>query len=58
VFRIDYDNFYITNGVRMPLKWTINGPRENKLVYTIDTVQVSPVEDNRFARPGVQTAAR
>jgi len=58
VFRIDYDNFYITNGVRMPLTWTINGPRENKLVYTIDTVQVSPVEDNRFARPGVQTAAR
>jgi cytochrome c553 len=58
VFRIDYDNYYITNGVRMPMTWTINGPRENKIVYTIDTVQVSPVEDNRFARPGVQTAAR
>ncbi len=58
VFRIDYDNFYITNGVRMPLTWTINGPRENKLVYTIDTVQVSPVEDSRFARPGAQTAGR
>jgi len=58
VFRIDYDNYYITNGVRMPMTWTINGPRENKIVYTIDTVQVSPVEDSRFARPGVQTAAR
>ena len=50
-FRIDYDNFYIANGVRMPLQWTVNGPRQAMLVYKLDSVQMSPVEDSRFAKP-------
>ena len=51
--RIDYDNYYITNGVRMPMTWTINGPRENKIIaHTIDTVQVSPVEDSKICPAG------
>ena len=58
VFRIDYDNFYVTNGIRMPLQWTVNGPRESILVYTFDSAQVSPIEDSRFARPATSTAAR
>jgi len=57
-FSIDYDNFYITNGVRMPLKWTVNGPREAILVYEIDSAQVSPVEDSRFAKPGAPVTQR
>lgn len=51
VFRIDYDNFLVTNGIRMPLQWTVNGPREAILVYKFDSAQVSPIEDSRFARP-------
>lgn len=58
VFSIDYDNFYITNGVRMPLQWTVNGPREAILVYKIDSVQVSPMEDTRFARPATPVTQR
>ena len=50
-FRIDYDNFYIVNGVRMPLQWTVNGPRQAVLVYKLDSVQMSPVEDAKFAKP-------
>ena len=51
VFSIDYDNFYVTSGVRMPLQWTVNGPRQSVLVYKIDSVQVGTLEDARFARP-------
>ena len=58
VFRIDYDNFYITNGIRVPLQWTVNGPRESILVYNFDAVEVTPIEDSRFARPVAATAAR
>ena len=58
VFRIDYDNFYITNGIRVPLQWTVNGPRESVLVYNFDSVDVTPIEDSRFARPVAATAAR
>ena len=35
VFRIDYDDFYVTNGIRVPMEWTVNGPRESILVYEI-----------------------
>jgi outer membrane lipoprotein-sorting protein len=59
VFRIDYDDYWPTNGVRMPSRWTINGPREAILVYEINDVQVNtPVEDSRFVKPGPSTAAR
>lgn len=58
VFRIDYDNFYVTSGIRMPLQWTVNGPRESILVYKFDSAQISPIEDSRFARPAPATAAR
>ena len=51
VFKIDYDNFYITSGVRMPMRWTVNGPREAILVYNFDSVQIGAIEDTRFARP-------
>jgi photosynthetic reaction center cytochrome c subunit len=57
-FSIDYDNFFITNGVRMPMQWTINGPRQSILVYKIDSVQVSPVEDARFAKPAAPATQR
>ena len=50
-FRIDYDDFYIVNGVRTPLRWTVNGPREGIVVYKLDSVQMSPVEDSKFAKP-------
>ena len=56
VFRIDYDNFYIANGVRMPLQWTVNGPRQGVLVYKIDSVEMSPVEDSKFAKPAAAPA--
>jgi len=58
VFRIDYDNFYVTNGIRVPLQWTVNGPRESILVYKFDSAQISPIDDSRFARPAASTAAR
>jgi hypothetical protein len=58
VFRIDYDDFYITNGIRIPMEWTVNGPRESILEYEIDTVEVTPLDDARFARPAAATAAR
>ena len=58
VFRIDYDNFYITNGIRMPMQWTVNGPRQSALVYKFDSAVVSPIEDARFAKPAPSTAAR
>ncbi len=58
VFRIDYDDFYVTNGIRVPMEWTVNGPRESILEYEIDAVEVTPLEDARFARPAPATAAR
>ena len=58
VFRIDYDNFYVTGGIRMPLQWTLNGPRESILLYKFDEAMVGPIDDARFARPGASTAAR
>ena len=51
-FRIDYDNYWPVSGVRMPSRWTINGPREAILVYEISDVQVNtPLEDARFMKP-------
>jgi hypothetical protein len=59
VFRIDYQDYWPTSGVRMPSRWTINGPRESVLVYEINDVQVNTaVEDSRFLQPGPATAAR
>jgi Photosynthetic reaction centre cytochrome C subunit len=58
VFRIDYDDFYVTNGIRVPMEWTVNGPRESILEYEIDSVEVTPIEDARFARPAPATAQR
>lgn len=58
VFRIDYDDFYVTNGIRVPMEWTVNGPRESILEYEIDSVEVTPIEDSRFARPAPATAQR
>jgi hypothetical protein len=58
VFSIDYDNFYVTSGIRMPMQWTVNGPRESILVYKFDSAVVSPIEDARFAKPAPSTAAR
>jgi hypothetical protein len=58
-FRIDYDDFTVINGVRMPLKWTINGPREAIIVWQLDPVTVnSAVDDSRFAKPAPASAAR
>ena len=52
VFRIDYDSYWPVSGVRMPSRWTTNGPRESILVYEINDVQVNvPMEDSRFAKP-------
>ena len=52
VFRIDYDAYWPVNGVRMPSRWTVNGPRQAILVYEINDVQVNTaVEDARFAKP-------
>jgi len=51
VFRIDYDNFLVTNGIRMPVQWTVNGPREAILMYKFDSAQVSAIDDSQFARP-------
>lgn len=52
VFRIDYDAYWPVNGVRMPSRWTINGPRQAILVYEINDVQVNAaVDDARFAKP-------
>ena len=52
VFRIDYDAYWPVNGVRMPSRWTVNGPRQAILVYEISDVQVNTsVEDARFAKP-------
>lgn len=58
VFRIDYDNFYVTNGIRQPLQWTMNGPRESILVYKFDALETTPIEDARFTRPAAATASR
>lgn len=58
VFRIDYDDFYVTNGIRVPMEWTVNGPRESILEYEVDTVEVTPIDDSRFARPAAATASR
>jgi len=58
-FRIDYSDYTVINGVRMPLKWTVNGPRENIVVVTLDPVTVnSAVDDSRFAKPAPASAAR
>ncbi|MSO83445.1 MAG: photosynthetic reaction center cytochrome c subunit [Acidobacteria bacterium] len=58
VFRIDYDNFLVKNGIRMPMQWTVNGPREAILVYKFDSAEIAPIDDARFARPAAATAAR
>jgi hypothetical protein len=55
VFRIDYQDYWPVSGVRMPSRWTVNGPRQAILVYEINDVQVNTaVEDSRF----VKTAAK
>lgn len=56
VFRIDYDNFLVSNGVRTPLQWTVNGPRESILVYKFDAAEFSPIDDARFNRPAPPAA--
>ena len=33
------------------MQWTMNGPREQVLVYTFDSVEIGPIDDARFARP-------
>ncbi len=58
VFRVNYDHFYIGGGIRTPLKWTVNGPREAVLMYEFDAVDTAAIDDARFARPQATTAAR
>ena len=59
VFRIDYSDYTVINGVRMPLRWTVNGPRENIVVFQLDPVTVnSTVDDSRFTKPAPSSAAR
>ncbi len=58
-FRIDYSDYTVIDGVRMPLKWTMNGPRQNILVFQLDGVTVnSAIDDSRFAKPAPASAAR
>lgn len=58
VFRIDYDTFLITNGIRVPMQWTVNGPRASILVYNFTAVETNAIDDARFARPQPATASR
>ena len=58
VFRVNYDNFYIGGGIRTPLKWTVNGPRQAVLMYEFDAVDTAAIDDARFARPQAATASR
>ena len=58
VFRVDYDNFFVGSGIRTPLTWTVNGPRESVLLYEFDSVETAAIDDARFARPQAATAAR
>ena len=51
-FRIDYDNYMIVNGVRVPAKWTLNAPRQQLTVFTMDTVKAdNTLEDSKFMKP-------
>lgn len=52
VFRIDFADYTVQNGVRVPMRWTVVGPRESFLAYRMDAVQLNTaVEDSRFAKP-------
>ena len=52
VFRIDYQDYWPVNGVRLPSRWTINGPRQSILTYEMNDVQVNTtVDDARFVKP-------
>jgi hypothetical protein len=56
-FRIDYADFYFVNGVRVPLRWTVNGPRESILEYQLSAVEMNtPVDESKFARPSAPAA--
>lgn len=58
-FRIDYSDYTVINGVRVPLKWTVNGPRQNIVVFELDPLTVnSAVDDSRFTKPAPSSAAR
>ena len=50
VFRIDYDELLFHERDPGTVEWTVNGPRESILEYEIDSVEVTPIEDSRFAR--------
>jgi len=51
-FRIDFADYTVQNGVRVPMRWTVVGPRDSFLAYRLDSVQLNTaVEDSRFAKP-------
>jgi len=52
VFRIDYADWTVQNGIRVPMRWTVVGPRDSFLVYRMDEMQLNAaVDDSRFAKP-------
>ena len=55
VFRIDYGDWTVQNGVRVPMRWTVVGPRDSFLAYRFDSMQTNAaVDDSRFAKPARQ----
>jgi len=53
-FRVDYEDFYFVDGIRVPLRWTVNGPRESIMEYQISEVETNTqVNDRMFTKPNV-----
>jgi hypothetical protein len=58
VYREDFSDFKVVgNGIRQPMVWRINGPRQTVTEYRMEAVELNGIEDAKFAKPAPTRAA-
>jgi hypothetical protein len=54
--QVDYAEYRVDNGVRLPFQWTVARPRGRFTVQIAEIQQNVPVDDSKFAKPAAAAA--
>jgi len=58
VYREEFSDFKVVGGgIRQPMTWRINGPRQTITEYRMDAVELNGIEDAKFAKPSTNRAS-
>ena len=58
VYREEFSDFKVVGGgIRQPMTWRINGPRQTITEYRMVAVEVTRIDDAKFAKPTTPRAS-